>query len=153
MAALAKTGVEGSVEVPGRAPSGEGWTADVLFRVSERTVAIELQRSYQHFREFSRRQERYAASGVECYWLVRQTVFSTLQKSTKRLLLSRDYGNVFPSCGIGTGMLPELPVAILETESQEVIRFGVLKSATVEQWVVGILSGTYQYRTGSWNLG
>ncbi|WP_162097067.1 hypothetical protein [Burkholderia multivorans] len=31
---------------------------------------IELQRSYQHLRDFIRRQEQYTASGVECYWLV-----------------------------------------------------------------------------------
>ncbi|WP_246185218.1 hypothetical protein [Pandoraea morbifera] len=114
---------------------------------------IELQRSYQHLRDFIRRQERYSASAVECYWLVRKENFRTLGKATSRLLLKRDFGNEFPQGGIGTGMLPELPVAMLDTEDSQLVLFGGLKMATVSTWLAGILNGTYQYRGGSWNLG
>jgi hypothetical protein len=50
-------------------------------------------------------------------------------------------------------MLPELPVSILDLEKQEPVVFGGLKSAKVSVWLQGILSGDYQYRSGSWNLG
>ena len=93
LAALNGMGVSGSDEVSGQSPSGEKWQADVLFSVAGRTMAVELQRSYQHLRDFARRQERYAASAVECYWLVRKEAFITLAKSTSRLLLKRDFGN------------------------------------------------------------
>lgn len=153
LAALEGMGIVGSEEVPGRSSSGGKWEADVLFSVPGRTIVIELQRSYQHLRDFTRRQERYAASAVECYWLVRKETFLTLGKATSRLLLKRDFGNVFPHGGIGTGMLPELPVAMLDTEGSQLVLFGGLKSATVSTWLTGILNGAYQYRSGSWNLG
>lgn len=153
LAALAGMGIEGRDEVPGCSPLGDKWEADVLFSVPGRTIVIELQRSYQHLRDFTRRQERYAASGAECYWLVRPETFMTLGKATSRLLLKRDFGNVFPSEGIGTGMLPELPVAVLDTEGKQLVQFGGFKTATVPVWLAGILDGAYQYRGGSWNLG
>lgn len=152
LAGLASLGIEGNDEVPGQSPTGEKWEADVLFKASDRTIAIELQRSYQHLRDFTRRQERYAESGVECYWLVRKETFITLAKATSRLLLKRDYGNAFPPGGIGTGMLSELPVAMLDTENSQRVMFGGLKAATVPAWLAGILNRSYQYRGGSWNL-
>lgn len=136
-----------------RSPSGDKWEADVLFSAGGRTIVIELQRSYQHLRDFTRRQERYAASAVECYWLVRKEMFITLGKATSRLLLKRDFSNVFPIGGIGTGMLPELPVAMLDTEGEQRVLFGAFKSATAQTWLDGILNDAYQYRGGSWNLG
>lgn len=154
LAALDGMGIAGNEEVPGTSRGGDRWEADVLFSVAGRTIVIELQRSYQHLRDFICRQERYIASGVECYWLLRRGTFVTLGKSTTRLLLKRDYGNVFPREGIGTGMLPELPVAMLmHTDSEQLVLFGGMKKATVRTWLAGILGGTYQYRGGSWNLG
>ncbi|KWH56048.1 hypothetical protein WT63_24570 [Burkholderia anthina] len=50
-------------------------------------------------------------------------------------------------------MLPELPVAMLDTEGSQLVLFGGLKTATVSTWLAGILNGTYEYRGGSWNLG
>lgn len=152
LAALASMGIQGRDEVQGCSPNGDKWEADVLFSVPGRTIVIELQRSYQHLRDFTRRQERYAASAVECYWLVRTETFMTLGKATSRLLLKRDFGSVFPPGGIGTGMLPELPVAMLDAEGEQLVQFGGLKAATVPVWLAGILDGAYQYRGGSWNL-
>jgi hypothetical protein len=85
--------------------------------------------------------------------LVRHESFLTLSKATARLLLKRDYGNVFPPNGIGTGMLPELPVAMLEADGQNRVMFGQGKGATVQAWLEGVINGSYQYRAGSWNLG
>jgi competence protein CoiA len=153
LASLSGLGIEGREEVPGRSPSGDKWEADVLFSAGGRTIVIELQRSYQHLRDFTRRQERYTASAVECYWLVRKETFITLGKATSRLLLKRDFGNVFPTGGIGTCMLPELPVAMLDTEGEQRVHFGGFKYATVQTWLDGILNCAYQYRGGSWNLG
>ncbi|OXI80616.1 hypothetical protein CFB50_19315 [Burkholderia sp. AU33423] len=154
LAALNGMGIAGAEEVPGASPGGDRWAADVLFSVAGRTIVIELQRSYQHLRDFLRRQERYIASGVECYWLVRHETFLTLSRSTTRLLLKRDFGNVFPREGIGTGMLPELPVAMLmSTDNEFLVLFGGMKTATVRTWLAGILGSAYQYRDGSWNLG
>lgn len=153
LAALVGLGIEGREEVTGQSPTGPTWKADVLFVFQGRTIAVELQRSYQHLRDFIRRQERYAESNVECYWLTRKEQFITLTKATSRLHLKRYYANVFPPAGIGTGSLPELPVSMLDSENDQLIHFGGMKSATVPSWLAGILNRTYQYREGSWNLG
>ncbi|NWF06692.1 hypothetical protein HX810_03260 [Pseudomonas salomonii] len=72
--------------------------------ISDRKVAIELQRSYQHLRDFVRRQDRYERSGVECYWLVRHEVGRTLGKAimTKRWKEEFDRKNPPPGHMINT---------------------------------------------------
>lgn len=152
LAALRDLGANSQEEMSGNAPNGQKWKADVLFCFEGRTIAIELQRSYQHLRDFLRRQERYAASAVECYWLLQPEVFTSLSKATARRRLQRDFGNVFPEEGIGTGALPELPVSMLAIDSELRVIFGGLKSASVNDWLTGIFTNEYQFRNGSWNL-
>lgn len=152
LAALEGLGIVGRSEVPGESEGGGLWKADVFFAVGDRKIAIELQRSYQHLRDFIRRQERYASAGVECYWLVRKDVFMTLSGSTARLLLRRDCGGKFPPGGIGTGMLPELPVAVLIPDDSQPVSFGLGKAASLTTWLTGIINGEYQYLAGSWCL-
>lgn len=153
LAALAMRGITARTEAPGSTSAGDKWEADILFVMLGRTIAIELQRSYQHLRDFERRQRRYAASSVECYWLVRPETFITLAKATARKLLREQHGNKFPLGGIGTGMLPSLPVSMLNAESPLPVQFGLGKGATLVEWICGILQGSYQYRGGCWNLG
>ena len=153
LAALTSFGIVGREEVSGSSSDGKPWKADVLFSYQGRTIAIELQRSYQHLRDFIKRQERYSASGIECYWLVRQDVFITLTKATTRLLLKREFDNVFPLEGIGTGSLPELPVSLLETEPRQLVHYGLGKGGTVAHWLTGILNKSFRYCEGSWNQG
>ena len=152
IAALNTMGIEGGVEVPGNAPNGENWEADVLFSVGDRTIEVELQRSYQNFRDFVCRQERYTASSVECYWLVRPENFPAINKAAMRIRLEREFGGVLPAGGL-FAMLPELPVAILDIEDPQSVQFVGAQKATVPLWLNGIISGSYQYRDGRWNLG
>nr|WP_274708124.1 competence protein CoiA family protein [Arthrobacter sp. H16F315] len=49
---------------------GRAWTADVMAELDGRRMALEVQWSRQDAGEFRRRQERYAADGVECFWYV-----------------------------------------------------------------------------------
>ena len=153
LAALDSLGIHSQEEAPGQTPSGARWEADVLFTSNGRTIAIELQRSYQHLREYVRRQQRYTESGVECYWLVRLEPYRTLVKATARLLLQREFGNVWPANGIGSGLLPEFPVAMLNTDGNHYVLAGPGKSADMQSWIIGLVEGTYQYRDGSWTLG
>jgi hypothetical protein len=65
--AAAEAGWEVTVEC--REAQG-AWVADVLVEKDGRRIALEVQWSRQDAEEFSRRQERYAAHGVECFWYV-----------------------------------------------------------------------------------
>ncbi|MDQ0733239.1 hypothetical protein QFZ57_004098 [Arthrobacter sp. B1I2] len=49
---------------------GRAWTADVLAERDGRRLALEVQWSRQDAGDFRRRQDRYAADGVECFWYV-----------------------------------------------------------------------------------
>lgn len=72
------------------------WKADVYFEVGDRKIAIELQRSYQHLRDFVRRQEWYERYGVECYWLVRDEVAKPLGKSILRKRWNEEFNRTMP---------------------------------------------------------
>lgn len=153
LAALETLGVTGFGEVPGESSQGDQWRADVHFQYEGRTIAIELQRSYQHLRDYLARQERYRLSNVECYWLVMREPFITLTDATAKLSLKREHNGKWPPGGIGTGCLPELPVAMLQNDEVQKVIFGLGKSATVIDWVVGIIKKQYRFDRGSWNLG
>lgn len=150
--ALQEMGIEGREKASGISPSARRWQADILFESSGRLIAIELQRSYQTLHEFLLRQERFASAGMECYWLMRQEGFRTLQKATLKEALLRDFGHNAPSKDIGTGMIPELPVAMLVPGVALPVQFGQLKSSTVRQWLEALVTKQFKYRFGTWNL-
>jgi hypothetical protein len=70
-AAVAKAareiGWEAVIEFPA---ADRSWIADVLVTNGVRTIAIEAQWSGQSLVDFERRQARYEAAGIECFWLV-----------------------------------------------------------------------------------
>jgi competence protein CoiA len=153
VAAIQGLGVRAHEEVAGKSAKGAKWQADVLFEVAGRAIAIELQRSPQHFRDYIRRQERYADSCVECYWLTTREAFMTLQKSTVRELLKREYGGRMPKEGVKTGLLPDFSVAWLDLEETPTVLMGLGKQAVLQAWIMGIVNNQYRYDRGAWNLG
>jgi competence protein CoiA len=147
--ALAAHGIKGVLEASG----GKGarkWEADVLFEVKGRRVAIELQRSYQHLRDFIRRQDRYNADSVECYWLLRGEVATPLMKSIVQKRLREEFGGKLPP-GSFFPALPTLPWLWLKPEeSLPVLGPGI--AMTVERWMGAVLAGTFRYSKdkGAW---
>lgn len=111
--ALKLFGMNPRTEVTG----GEGkdrWRADVYVEVGERKIAIELQRSYQHLRDFVARQQRYTRSGVECYWLVRHEVGMTLLNAIMRKRWKEDFNRTVPPPGHMMNTTPDFFVGILK---------------------------------------
>ena len=147
---LASMAVQCESEVPG-GQTGDKWKADTLFRIGQRVIVIEMQRSYQHLRDYLRRQERYAKSGVECYWLTRRENYRTLAMATARLRLKRDFGGRFPPEGTFPPMLPELPVAYLELGEAPRICGAMLFSASIEDWLQAVIEQRYFSDNGHWH--
>lgn len=110
--ALRLFGMNPRAEVTG----GDGkdrWRADVYFEIDGRNIAIELQRSYQHLREFVARQHRYARAGVECYWLVRHEVGMTLLNAIMKKRWLEDFNRCMPPPGHMMNTTPDFFVGIL----------------------------------------
>ena len=63
--------------------STHGWRSDVWLMIDGSPVAVEIQHSYQHLREYRRRQARYTEQGVRCLWLVMHKPYMTLLKSAQ----------------------------------------------------------------------
>lgn len=60
-------GWEAAMEFPA---ADRSWIADVMVTHGERRIAVEVQWSRQPAEEFARRQKRYTAAGISCFWLV-----------------------------------------------------------------------------------
>ncbi|CAN7783242.1 competence protein CoiA family protein [Cupriavidus necator] len=147
VAAVRSLGLACREEVSGGAGRAT-WRADTHFQIGARTVVIELQRSYQHLREFQRRQARYRAAGVECYWLIRQEQLSAVAGAISRKRLKEEFGGKFPP-GSFYPHLPDLPWALLEANDPPRVR-GPVMDLSVNDWIAGIIAGRYLYREGKW---
>lgn len=110
--ALKFFGVSPRSEMPG-GTGKDRWKADIYFEHSGRKVAIELQRSYQHLHDFVRRQERYARYGVECYWLVRDSVGMTVGDAIWKKRWKEDFGKKMPHLGHVVNTFPTFYWGIL----------------------------------------
>lgn len=150
--AITGLGLEAREEVSGKSSKGQKWRADVFFEYGNQNFVIELQHTPQTLSEFLRRQQRYAESGIKSYWIVRIDVFRRLAKATAQQHLTRFHAGKFPDEGIGTGAIPELPVAILHPDAENPVQFGLMKSAKIAAWIQALISGSYKYDRGSWSI-
>lgn len=133
---------------------GEGvrpWRADVFVRTGDRRIAIEIQRSYQHLREFMRRQRRYCDVGVECVWLLPRDGYHRLAKATTRSRWEQEFGRSYPQ---GEGpCLRELPVAALaDPEIPEITGAGLFR-VSLDVWCDALLKGQLRWSGGLWIIG
>lgn len=76
---IKRLGLEGVHEFSGGSGK-DRWRADVMLTSPTGPVAVEIQRSHQHIRDFVRRTERYTRHGIRCVWIVRFDQFQSLVK-------------------------------------------------------------------------
>lgn len=149
---MRKQGLSPGSEVPGRS-GAEKWCADTWVQFEGRTIAIELQRSYQSLTEFRRRQARYVAGGVECYWLTRPEVFTTLAKSCAQYRMRTEFGNKFPVAGYLWPLLAELPVWSLEVGDEPRVYGAKKTTASVNEFLKAVLQRRCRWDDGVWLIG
>lgn len=140
-------GFDAKIEHAGTAPSGEGWQPDVFVNSEVGPIAVEIQLSQQHWDEYRRRTERYKASGVAVVWLIRDTHFNALGKSTIRHWISQ---GVAMSDAVNRAMddMPCIPLvdAMADEDGHRVIVYPSDLSApymreTLEAFGAGVAAG------------
>lgn len=152
MGELQALGIQGVLEKSGGAGKRK-WRADIYFELPGRRVAIEIQHSYLHYRNFLKRQERYRQDGVECYWLVRyENVYPALCKTIVRNRLKSEHGNKWPEPP--TQVYPAIPdmfFAMLfpERDTQIVLPGFAVQTKTLLQ---AIVTGNLRYNGDNWSI-
>lgn len=128
------------------------WRADTAILVGDRTIVVELQRSYQHFRDYLKRQTRYREAGVESYWLLREECMPALTGSIARARLRDEFGGRMPSKSFFAA-LPQLPWAVLSMADEPAIH-GPGLSIGVQAWIGALVEGRYRYDAvkGCWTV-
>ena len=149
---LLSLGVEAQLEKAGR-NAISAWKADVFFVVEERQIAIEVQHSYQHLREYFDRQERYVRSGVEAYWLLYSPRYMTLAKSLSKHRIKTEFAGKLPD-GDLFPCVPQLPIAYFDPyDEQGMVKGARLFRATLEDWLKSLISNEFKYAAGAWRIG
>ncbi|WP_233842283.1 competence protein CoiA family protein [Dyella sp. 2HG41-7] len=109
-ATLEALGCVATLEQPGQGELGR-WQADVWGERGDMRIAVEIQRSYQHSRDYLDRQEKYRAAGVRTVWLLRLDRYRTLLMSLAKEKWRADRHN--PNLERQGACHPDLPMAIL----------------------------------------
>jgi hypothetical protein len=151
---LKKRSIQAKDEVSCVSESGK-WKADVYFEHSDRAVVFEAQHSYQHLRDYFRRQERYKESAVECYWILYKPRFLTVTKSIAKHRLKEEFGNKFPKdkeIGAGLGQISSLPIVWFEPDVARPVKAPGGFSTDVDLWIDSVLDGSFRYFSGGWRI-
>jgi competence protein CoiA len=149
---LLSLGIEAQLEKTGRNEFSV-WKADVLFALDGRQIAIEIQHSYQHLRDYLGRQERYVQSGIEAYWLLYLPRYITLVKSLSKHRIKTEFSGKFPVGGFWSG-IPQLPAAYYDPSDGA----GMVKGARgfripLKDWLQSLIQNEFRCDAGVWSVG
>lgn len=126
------------------------WKADILFEYDARKIAIEVQHSYQHLREYLRRQKTYSKFVIEAYWLLFPPRYATLALALGKYRIKNEFGGKLPIGGIFP-CIPELPIAYYDiSEEQCMIKGAGQFQATLREWILSIISQKFRHEAGAW---
>ncbi len=146
---LEQLGCKATIEEPGSGEAGR-WQADVWSVRGNVKLAVEVQRSYQHLREYRRRQERYRAGGVRALWLLQEDRYKTLLGSMGKERFRTELGGVFPAAGHFGPCLADIPVARLAFDPDPAVSGAGFFKATLRQLLEAVLDGRFLCIDGLW---
>jgi competence protein CoiA len=149
---LLSLGVEAQLEKTGRSAIS-AWKADIFFVVEGRQIAIEVQHSYQHLRDYLDRQKRYVQSGVEAYWLLYSPRYMTLAKSLSKHRIKTEFAGKLPD-GSLFPCIPQLPIAYFDPSDEHgMVKGAMLFRTTLKAWLKSLISNEFKYAAGAWRIG
>ena len=139
-------GYRAQLEVPGGGNIPNRWCSDVWITTSANAVAVEVQHSYQHLRDYVRRQERYATAGVRCLWLVIEPHYGTLLKAMGKRRF-QEFGRRWPDGQ--DGCIRHLPVGMLALEPTPHVR-GPRLQVDLASVLDAFLTDRFRWENGAW---
>lgn len=134
------------------AAGGDGkgrWRADVLLEHKGMRVAVELQHSYLHLREFLHRQSRYERAGIHCIWMLPIDGYTRLARATGKARVAGEFGGTVPRDSFFP-CLRELPVVALEFEPEVRVVGAALFRASPAAVLEAVISGRFVWQAGAW---
>jgi len=147
---LEQLGCSCEQEAPGR-HGDHRWQADVYAERDGVKLAVEIQHSYQHLRDYRARQARYDAAGVRCLWLLTLPRYKTLIMSSAKHRIRTEFGGTMPGPSIAP-CLRELPVAFLTLDDDAVVSGAGGLRASVPDVLAAVLEGRFQWVEGNWRI-
>jgi hypothetical protein len=139
------------MEEPGQR-GGDAWRADVWAERGDTKLAVEIQRSYQHLREYQRRQRRYRDAGILALWLLHTDRFRTLVGSMAKERFRTDLGGKWPECGHFGPCLSNIPVAVLSFDPDPAVSGAGLFASTLPNLLSAVLAGRFLCIDGNWRI-
>jgi competence CoiA-like predicted nuclease len=114
-ATLESLGCVATVEEPGQGTAGR-WQADVWGERGATRIAVEIQHSYQHLRDYRARQQKYTEAGIRTLWLLRQDRYLTLLRSMMKERQRKEFGGKWPFERHEGTCVADIPVARLDLD-------------------------------------
>jgi competence protein CoiA len=150
-ATLELIGCQATVDEPGMGPRGR-WQADAWGERGDIRIAVEIQRSYQHLRDYQTRQQKYQQAGIRSVWLLRSDRYVTLVNSMRKERHREEFGGKWPYERHEGPCLPDIPVARLEldeTGDAKVTGASFFES-TLPQMLEAVIAGRFLWTQGLW---
>lgn len=148
--AVAKTAREMGIPAHIEHSSPHGWRSDVWLAINGSPIAVEIQHSYQHLRDYRRRQARYNEQGVRCLWLLMQKPYMTLLKSARTLRWREEFDRGNWPIGEGA-MLRDVPVGRLNLQhEQPPVVSGPRLGAPLHEVLQAFIENRFIWNRGAW---
>ena len=150
---LGGLGLQAVLEKPIAGSTGN-LKSDVYFEVGGRRIAIEVQHSYQNFRDYQKRQSKYVANGVENYWVLYRPRYMTVTKSIWQYRVRHEFAGKVPADGKVYPALPDIPIVFFDPEEAGgVVRAAGFICIPIREWLASVVSGRFAYKSERWEIG
>lgn len=131
------------------APGEPRWRADLWIDAGGAPFVVELQRSYQHLRDYFARQQRYADAGLRCLWLLMKPRYFTLIKAMVKHRQRHDFHGQRDWPADQGSCVRGVPVGMLDLESTPTV-YGPLLRAPLSDVLAAFAAERFEWRDGRW---
>ncbi|KZC39897.1 hypothetical protein RHOFW510R12_01235 [Rhodanobacter sp. FW510-R12] len=134
------------------APGAPRWRADLWVESGGGPFVVELQRSYQHLRDYVERQRRYADAGLPCLWLLMKPRYLTLSKAMAKHRMREEFAGQKRWPEDQAVWIAGLPVACLELQGTPMV-VGPQLRTSLPDVLSAFACGDFRWSNGRWCVG